>query len=156
VLAGADRLAVARPIKLRGTTLVLYFETPKAEAGKPEPAPSQLRYLAAGPTPEAWIDVEGGGLDVVGGELVLPRPGPGDKVPGYMLRVRGGDLRLSRTRLRGPDGPTAAGFRGLAWVEGSGSADPDHARNVVVSDSALLSGLDGLQLRGVGLHVLLR
>ncbi len=156
VLAGADRFAVARPIKLRGTTLVLAFETPKAEPGRPEPAPPQLRYLAAGPTPEAWIDVEGGGLDVIGGELYLPRPGPGDRAPGYLVRVRGGDLRLSRTRLRGPDGPTAAGFRGLALVEGSGSADPDHARSLVVSDSALLSGLDGLHLRGVGLHALLR
>jgi serine/threonine protein kinase len=155
VLSGAGKSAILRPIKLKGTSLVLCFETPKAEPGKPEPVPPHLRYLPGGSPAEAWIDVEDGNLDVVGGELFLPAPETADRAPAFLLRVKGGDLRLTRTRLRGPDRLTS-GFRGLVCFEGSGAVDPDRVRRLAISDTVLLGRMDGVHLRGLGVQALLR
>jgi serine/threonine-protein kinase len=155
VFSGAGKSVVLRPIKLKDTTLVLCFKAPEAEPGKPEPPPTLLRYAPGGGLTEAWIDIEDGNLDVIGGDLYLPAFDTGDPSPAFLIKVKGGDVRLTRTRLRGPD-RKVTGFTGLVCVEGTNSFLPNSVRRLAISDSVLLSRVDGVHLRGLGVQALLR
>jgi hypothetical protein len=70
--------------------------------------------------------------------------------------VRGGDLRLFRTRLEGPVQFAGDPFRGLIDVEGAGDADPDKARACSLNECVLVSGRDCVRLHGAGGRLLLR
>jgi hypothetical protein len=137
------------PITVKGTSLVLFFEPPRDDAA---PLVLSLSPRAA-VNGEALLAVEDGDLTVVGGELRLPDPGR-VKMPPFLLKVRGGDLRLLRCRLQAPPAPD--GYRGLVVVDGSGDPAADKARGCSVNECVLVSGQAGIVIRGVGARLLLR
>jgi serine/threonine-protein kinase len=135
----------------RGTSLTLYFEPP------PE-TDSPLALVATvgrdTPSRQALIEMEEGNLDIIGGDLRLGEAMTGRGLP-WLLKVQGGDLRLYRTRLQGPIARSASSFRSLVDFTGSGATPADQARNCVVAKSVLVSGGDGIHLRGLGCRFLL-
>jgi serine/threonine-protein kinase len=136
------------PIRLKGKSLALYVEPP-AEGAVP------LTLVPAGlATAEALIDLDGGSLDLIGANLRLPE-GPGGRLP-YLLKVRGGDLRLARCRLEGPRFAVPDGYRGLVCLEGAGSTAADAARGCSVTDSVLESGRAAVEVRGIGARLVVR
>jgi serine/threonine-protein kinase len=137
-----------KPIRLKGKSLVLYFEPPAEGA-------TALTLSAAGgaASGDALIELDGGSLDLIGANLRLP---DGPAGPAYLLKVRGGDLRLARCRLEGPRGTMAAGFRSLVCLEGAGDTAPEAARRCSITESVLESGRDGVEVRGVGARLVLR
>jgi serine/threonine-protein kinase len=144
---------VTSPIHIKGSSLLLFFEPPARGE-----APLALK-LDNPKSAEAMIDVEGGGLDVIGGELRVPDSPPGSligrSVP-HLLKVRGGDLRLFRCRLEGPQQSLPANYEGLISLEGSGSEAPERARTCAINESILVSGRDGVLLQGGGIRLLIR
>jgi serine/threonine-protein kinase len=148
-LSGKGEHAV-RPVRLKGKSLVLYAEPPAEGA-----APLTLTPAGAPDGTEAMIELDGGGLDVIGLNLRLPEGGAAAGLP-YLLKVRGGDLRLSRCRLEGPRFAAPAGHRGAVCLEGSGSAAPDEARRCSVTESVLVSGHAAVEVRGAGARLVLR
>jgi eukaryotic-like serine/threonine-protein kinase len=147
-LSGKGEHAV-KPIRLKGKSLVLYV-APVAEG-----AAALTLTPAGGPSAaEALVELDGGSLDVIGANLRLPE-GAAAGLP-YLLKVRGGDLRLSRCRLEGPRFAVPDGFRGLVCLEGSGDPAPDAARRCSVSECLLESGRAAAEVRGVGARLVLR
>jgi serine/threonine-protein kinase len=148
-LSGKGEHAV-RPIRLKGKGLVLYAEPPAEGA-----VPLTLTPAGAPDGTVALIEMDGGSLDVIGLNLRLPEGGAAAGLP-YLLKVRGGDLRLSRCRLEGPRFAAPAGHRAVACLEGSGSAAPDAARRCSVTDSVLVSGRGAVEVRGTGARLVVR
>ncbi len=140
------------PVRVRGATLVLYFEPPQGDA---KPLTLVPRGAATGGQ-EALIDVEGGDLEVVGGDVRYPDAARPALVLPYLLRARGGDVRVHNTRLQGFLGEPPPDYRGLIALEGSGESAADKARGVAVHESALLSGRGGVHLIGTGARLWLR
>jgi hypothetical protein len=103
---------------------------------------------------DALVELDGGSLDVIGANLRLPE-GAAARLP-YLLKVRGGDLRLSRSRLEGPRLAVPEGFRAVVCLEGAGTDAPEAARRCSVTDSVLVSGRAALEVRGVGARLVLR
>jgi hypothetical protein len=137
-----------KPIRLKGKSLVLYVEPPAEGA-----APLTLTP-AVGASAEALVELDGGSLDLIGANLRLPE-GAASRLP-YLLKVHGGDLRLSRCRLEGPRFAVPAGFRAVLRLEGAGTPAPDAARHCFVTDSVLSSGRAAVEVRGVGARLVLR
>jgi serine/threonine-protein kinase len=139
------------PFRFKGASLVLYFEPPSEDA-----APLVLSLSGRERVnQEALIEVDGGGLDVINGELRFPDFRLA-LVPPYFFQVRGGDLRLFGCRLLGPQHQVPAAFRGLVRVEGSGDEGPERARGCAINQSVLVSGKASVILAGIGNHLLLR
>jgi serine/threonine protein kinase len=128
------------PVRLSGHSLVLYF-TPPAKEAKP-----LVLTPAEGTRAEALIEVENGNLELIGGTLRLPD----DRGPGWLLAIRGGELRLSGSRLEGPERNPGQAFNGLIRFRGSGAAAPDRLRSCLIQKSVLVSGKDGIILEGLG------
>ncbi len=141
------------PIRIKGSSLVLYFEPP----ARGEAALALKLGMPMGA--EAMIEVEGGGLDVIGGEVRVPDLPAGAiaglRVP-YLLKVRGGDLRLYRCKLEGPRYQLPTNYRGLIHLEGSGATTADKSRSCAIVESVLVSGRDGVALEGMGIRLLVR
>ena len=133
------------PIKMKGSSLVLYFEPPARDDAKP------LTLSAKNTTADALVEVEDGNLDVINGDLSLPETGKG---PDHLLKIVGGDLRLFRCRLMAPHAPGADTHAGLIHFQGSGAADK--ARACLVNESVLSAGRVGIHFNGIGGRVLLR
>jgi hypothetical protein len=136
------------PIRIKGSSLVLYFEPP---ANK-EDAPLALKPAGSsdGSDPGALIEVEGGSLDIIGGQL-RGADGFGPRVKG-LAWVRGGTLRLFRCKL---DGPSSC--RSLVRVEGSGETEPEKKTHAcTISESVLVAPQGGVQIQGVGARLLVR
>jgi serine/threonine-protein kinase len=147
-LSGTGERATS-PVRLSGHSLVLYFP-PTAKDAKP------LALTPAGTAPaEALLAVEGGSLEVIGGVLRLPPP-PGDGGLAWLIDVRGGDLRLSRCRLEGPERNPGPAYRGLVHFRGSGDPAPERLRPCLIQKTVLVSGKDGITLEGVGAGLRLR
>jgi eukaryotic-like serine/threonine-protein kinase len=127
------------PIRVKGSTLVLYFEPP--ERGEERLALKGGK----GPRADALVEVEGGNLEVINGEFHAPG------AP-YALKVRGGDLRMFRCRLEGPQQAVPAEYRGLVCLEGPG----EKPRGCAVTECVLVSGRAGVVLQGPGARLLLR
>ncbi len=144
------------PLKMpRGTSLVLYFDPP-AKRDAPPVILQFARPTGDGEMPAAWIEMEGGDLDIVNGELRLPHPPPGVRAPAYLLKVSGGNLRLTRSRLIGPQPEAANGARALIALEGSGETDVEKAFVCCLTDSVVAGGQDGIDLHGVGARLVAR
>src|SRR5262249_17293131 len=117
-------------IGIRGSTLALYSEPP----ANTEDAPLTLRLAGLSESPPL-VEVEKGGLDVIGGRLVVPDL-PGPRAP-HVIRVKGGDVRLYRCRLEGALYSTPRPYKSLIALEGSG--DPEAARSCAITPSVPLS-----------------
>jgi serine/threonine-protein kinase len=150
-LAGAGGHAT-RPVRVKGSSLVLYFE-PAASGAEPLALVPHDKDLQEG---DALIDVDGGGLDVIGGEVRLPDYRLA-LIPSYALRVRGGDLRLYRCRLRGPLLNAPPNYHGLVRFEGaSGEPGAVKPRGCAINETILTSGKSALCVAGGGARLLLR
>lgn len=137
------------PIRLKGSSLVLYFEEPADDkAARP-----MLRLSTTDPT-KALVDVEDGGVDVINGGLKVA------DVPNargtHLIRVKGGDVRLYRTRLEGPQTQTSGSWVAALSLTGSGDESPEKARVCAINESVVLSNKAGVMLDGVGHRLLVR
>jgi hypothetical protein len=150
-LAGAGEHRT-RPLRVKRSSLVLYFE-PAAAGAEPLALLPHDEDAAAG---DALIEVDGGGLDMIGGDVRLPdfRLAP---IPPYALKVRGGDLRLCRCRLSGPVQHAPPTYRGLVRFEGaSGEAGSPKPRGCALSETVLLTGKSAVHIVGGGARLLFR
>jgi hypothetical protein len=146
-LRGQGKLKTT-PIRLKNTSLTLYFEPP---ATKDDP-PLVLRLAEAGPA--ALIELEGGSLEVIGGHLeVSDIPGP--RVP-HVIKVQGGDVRLFRTRVEGPQQAVPDLYSSLIHLTGSGDVTSDKVFSCTANESILVSGRVGVDLQGIGTRLMLR
>ncbi len=130
-----------------------YFEPPseKKDEEKKEP----LALVPGGITPaEDLIDLEQGNLSIIKGNLRLSETGKTRMMP-WLIKLRGGDLRLVRTHLEMPPKDSSAAFRGLIEMEGSSDTAAERVRSSVVNESVLVSAHDVLALNGIGARVLL-
>jgi serine/threonine-protein kinase len=141
--------APTAPIRVHGSSLVLYF-VPPLEGRKPlELVPEQ------GAAAPALIDVEDGSCEMTGGAVRLS-PTKDASLPQYCLKVRGGNLRLHSCRLQGPFRQGPAPYLGLIDFAGSGETAADRARDCSVVDSLLLSGTTCIHSTGIGARVRLQ
>jgi serine/threonine-protein kinase len=150
-LAGSGEYRTG-PIHVRGATLVLYFEP--GEAGKAPPVLVPRDKLPPGQT--ALIDVDGGGLDIIHGELRLP-DNRAAQLPAYALRVSRGDLRLFRCRLTGPLTAAPHTYSGLVDFAGiSPEPRPEKEPACCLNECVLVTDRTGLHVAGTGARVGLR
>ncbi len=138
------------PVRVKGSSLILYYEPPPDDA-----EPLVLTYSKGRTNPEALLDVEDGSLDLLGVSLklgnnnLLPHPR-------HLIRVKGGDLRVFGARLIGPLGRAPKTFEGLVGFEGSGVGAADKAHNCGIAQSVLAAGNTCVHIIGAGAHVQLR
>ena len=129
------------------------FGQPRKPMTPPEPeGPERLVLVAESNAPkngQALIEVEGGSLDVIGGTLQFP-DFQRAWLPPYLIRVKGGDLRLCDCRLEGPRFDPPDNFRGLVRLEGAGITAEGRTPQCGVSECVLTSGRDGLCVAGTG------
>jgi hypothetical protein len=144
-LAGSGE-HLTSPIRLRGVSLVLYFERP---AGKAEPL-ALVPTAGSAADHEALLQVDGGDLELLGARIVFPASLAA--VPRHVLQVRGGDLRLAGCHLQGPLAAPAEGYQGLIDFHGSGKPAGE-TRACVVNQSALLSARTVLRVHEGGLRL---
>ncbi len=135
------------PIRIKGSSLVLYFEPPPdkpdARAEKAEP----LALVPAGQgSQEAILEIEQGNLDILNGTLRLSEAAEARVMP-WLIKVRGGDVRLFRTRLEVPPKSSGTAFRGLIALDGSGDPSAEHVRSCAVNETVLVSGAPGFTSR---------
>ncbi|HEY7315771.1 MAG TPA: serine/threonine-protein kinase [Gemmataceae bacterium] len=136
------------PIRIKGSSLVLYFEPPPE---KTEPLTLAPAVQGAG---EAIVEIEQGDLDIINGSLRFAEAGEARILP-WLVKVRGGDVRLFRTHLEVPPRSSGASFRGLVLLEGSGETAADRVRTCAVNESVLLSAYEGIRIQGIGARLLL-
>jgi serine/threonine-protein kinase len=142
-LVGTGQHATS-PIHVKGSSLVLFFEPPAGEA-----APLVLHFPGNAAGQNAGIEVEDGNLEINGGSVHFA-DFPSALLPAYVLRVKGGDLRLFRCRLEGPVKQPSTSYRGLVSLEGSGASGPEKGHAFTANESVLLSGKAGIHLGGSG------
>ncbi len=138
------------PFRLQGCTLVLHADQ------QPEgTAPLTLLWDGlASVGQEGLIEIENGGLEMINVNVKLA-DFPRAATPAYLLKARG-DLRLFRCRLEGPQQSISDAYRGVISLQGSGDPAVNAACAATINESVLLSGRDGIQVRGVGARLLLR
>lgn len=143
------------PLRVKGSSVVLYFEPPLK---KKEP----LVLVPAGRGPaEALFDVEQGNLSIINGRARFSEAndrrdaGPTTRVVPWLIKVRGGDLRLFRTRLEVPPKDSGPAFRGLISLDGSGDTAAEGVRSCLANECVLVSAHDALAIAGIGARVLL-
>jgi serine/threonine-protein kinase len=136
------------PIRLKGSSLVLYFEPPKEKA---EP----LVLVPAGRgAADAFLEVEKGNLSIFNGTVRFSDAAESRVVP-WLIKLHGGDVRLFRTRLEVPPKDSGSAFRGLIAVDGSGATAAERVYSCLVNESVLVSAHDGIAVLGSGGRVLL-
>jgi serine/threonine protein kinase len=131
------------PIRLKGTSLVLFFEEP-ADDKKPRTA---LKLSTSDPE-RSLIEVEDGSVEIIAGVLKLP-----DLVGTrgtHLVRVKGGDIKLYRTRLEGPQVARTLGWRSAVVLTGSGEPAAEKARVCALNECVVLSSQAGVVLEGAG------
>ncbi len=143
LLSGAGEHRIT-PFRLKGCTLVLAADAPLTFKWDGEKSVDQ----------DGLIEIDNGGLDLINIGL-KSADFPRAAVPAYLLSVRG-NLRLFRCRLDGPQQNVSEAYRGLIALEGSGLSDPNAASGCSINESVLVSGRDGVQIRGTGGRLLLR
>jgi serine/threonine protein kinase len=148
-----DGERLTTPLHIKGSNLVLYFEPP------PEPKEGETKkeplVLAPGRgSAEAIFDMEQGNLSIINGSLRFSEAGKSRVVP-WLIKMRGGDLRLFHTRLEVTPKDSGVAFRGLIALEGSGDTAADRVRSCVVNESILVSAHDAIAIQGIGARLLL-
>lgn len=138
-----------KAIRIKGASLVLYFLPP--EEGMPPPALAPHDNLPQ--EGDALIEVEDGNLELLGAEVRCPDYRLA-VLPRYLVKVRGGDLRLLNGRLHGPRLQAPDAFRAAVAFEGGGGADT--LRTCDIDESVLVSGKSALHVTGSGARVRLR
>jgi len=128
------------PIYVKGTNLVLYFESSRTQGGRLTLVPKDNVDR------EALIEVEGG-CEMINAAVTIPDSRIASR-PAYLLKVRGGDLRLSGCRLQGPLDQGAAGFSGLIYFDGSGETTSARPHDGALADCVFLSGKSCIQSAG--------
>ncbi len=136
------------PIRLKGTSVVLHF--PEAEKDTPRLALT----LARTDKPVPLIDLDGGSLEVIGG--VLRVPDQSNFKASHVVRVKGGDIRMYRTRLDGPQQSEPEGFAATVSLVGSGDPAPEKGRGCALNECVVLSSKAAVALEGVGCRLALR
>ncbi len=142
------REAISSPIVLKGTSLVLYFEEPEKDGER-----LSIR-LGNVDRPVQLIDVEKGSVEVIGG--VLRTMDTVASHVSHLIRVKGGDIRLYRTRLEGPQQSLPEGYRAAVALVGSGDPSPEKLRSCSLNECVVLSSRAGIALEGVGSRLLVR
>ncbi|HEY7331041.1 MAG TPA: protein kinase [Gemmataceae bacterium] len=158
------------PLRIKGSNLVLYFDPPPPENKEPQKSPEFSRPteekkesdkkepLALAPgglaAAEALIDVEDGNLSIINGNFRFSDVGKSRVVP-WLIKIRGGDLRLFRTHLEVPPKDSGIAFRGLIALEGSGDAASERVRSLAINESVLVSARDAIAIKGIGARLLL-
>jgi serine/threonine-protein kinase len=146
-LAGTgERLTT--PLRIKGSSLVLYFEPPPEKS-----EPLALAPTGRGPE-QALIEVEQGNLDILGGTLRLSDAAEARALP-WLVKVSGGDVRLFRSRIEVPPRTGGGAFRALIRLDGSGDHSADRIRSCAVNETSLVSARDAIQVQGAGARVLL-
>ncbi|HTU18058.1 MAG TPA: serine/threonine-protein kinase [Gemmataceae bacterium] len=141
------------PVRIKGSSLVLYFEPPPEtkEGEKSEP----LFLAPAGRSAaEALLEVEQGNLSIINGNLRFSDKGEARVVP-WLIKIHGGDLRLLHTHLEVPPRDSGAVFRGLIALDGSGDTAAERVRTCVANESVLVSAREAIAVTGIGARVLL-
>lgn len=139
---------VTTPIRLKGSSLVLYFEPP------PEKTERLTLIPAATGAGEAILEIEQGDLEIINGSLGFAESGEARILP-WLLKVRGGDVRLFRTHLKVPPRSSGASYRGLISMDGSGATTAERVRTCAINESVLLSAYDGIRIQNIGARLLL-
>jgi serine/threonine-protein kinase len=142
------REAISSPIALKGSTLVLYFEEPEKNN---EPLAIRLGNQS-GAVP--LIDVVNGNVEVIGG--VLRTTDAATAHVSHLIRVKGGDIKLHRARLEGPQHSLPEGYRSAIALVGSGDPTPERMRSCTLNECVVLSSAGGILLEGVGSRLLVR
>lgn len=136
-----------RPLQQRNRSFVLYFEPP-AKGKEPlvlVPEPDE------GTAPGALFELEGGSLEIVGGDIRFPEAkSKAAKVSHYLISVLRGNLRIHGTRLQGPLNQPPDSFWGLIRLEGYGSADPRYVHGCTMHESVIVSPRVGVHVSGIG------
>jgi len=169
-----DGERLTTPLRIKGSNVILYFEPlsekkeaqqsldysrsqppfelpDKKEVQKKEP----LTLIPSGRGPaEALFEVEQGNLSIINGNLRFSSASDSRVTP-WLIKMRGGDLRLFHSRLEVPPKDSGAAFRGLISLVGSGDTTADHARTCVANESILVSGRDAIAIEGIGARLLL-
>jgi serine/threonine-protein kinase len=146
-LAGSGKRKTS-PVSVRGSTLWLCFEPPAEGA---EPLVLSPEFTAA-PSQDAVIQVEEGGLEMIGADVRCPDFKTA-LLPHYLVMVTHGYLRMHGCRLQGPVARPPDSFWGLIRLEGSRLSDWGLVRGATFNDCVLLSGRIGLHLSGIGSRV---
>ena len=94
------------------------------------------------------IEVENGSLDIFGGTLRFPAIQRALLTP-YLVRVKGGDLRLHDCHLEGALFDAANNFRALVRFKGAGTA-ASRTPQCAIDECVLTSPRAGLSVAGVG------
>jgi hypothetical protein len=136
------------PIRIKGSSLVLYFEPP---ADKAEPLVLVPAVQGAG---EAIVEVEEGNLDIVNGRLRFSEAVEARILP-WLVKVRGGDVRLFRSHLEVPPQGSGIRFRGLILFDGSGEGAAERVRSCAINETVLMSAHEGVRIEGIGARLVL-
>jgi hypothetical protein len=146
------------PIRLRGVTVVLYLEQyqpPKdPETQKERPRERLALPLSDSVTDgrTAFIDIEDGALEVLGGDIVAPDFAQAE-LPPWIVRVSNGALRLCNAWLIGPGRGAPDGYRGLVLLEGQRNSSGEPTSHLAAVNSVLTSGRAVVGLSGDGAAV---
>jgi hypothetical protein len=141
------------PIRVKGANLVLFFEEP-AEKKPGEKKPRTALKLVTTDAARALIEVENGSVEVVAG--VLKVADSTTARASHVVRVKGGDIRLFRTRLEGPQHVVPVGWQAAVSLAGSGESAADRARACAINECVILSSRAGVVLDGTGSRLMLR
>jgi serine/threonine-protein kinase len=137
------------PIRIKGASLVLFFEEP-ADKKTPPLVLKLGRSNAAVPL----IDIEDGNLEIINGTL-RTADSAGTQLS-HLIKVKGGDIKLYRTRLEGPQQAVPDGYRSAIALVGSGDPSAEKARTCALNECVVLSSRAGILLDGVGSRLLVR
>jgi hypothetical protein len=148
-LTGSGKVYTS-PIRVRDTSLVLYFEKPAEDAD-----PLELWPRKGFPEGrEALIEVIDGNLEITNGRIFFLNQRV--QMPRHMLRVHGGELRLHGCWLSGALGNAPPWYQGLIAFAGSGRPETDRAAECAIVDTVLASGKSCIHTLGVGGRVRLQ
>ncbi|MGH6681150.1 MAG: hypothetical protein ACREDL_19980, partial [Bradyrhizobium sp.] len=134
------------PLHIKGSNVLLYFDPP------PEKSEPLVLVPTGRGSVEALFDVEQGNLSIVNGNFRFSGARPSRVVP-WLIKLRGGDLRLFRTRLEVPPKDSGDAFRGLIALDGSGDTAAERVRSLIANESILISARQGIAVQGIGARV---
>jgi len=124
------------PLYLHNISLTLYVEPPKKGEAPLVLVGDPIDF--APKWQHAYLQLDGGSLEIIGGEFRCPEAKPDTQLK-YLIHVRRGNLRIHGARLRGPLAPAKNSLWGLIRFDGSGSENPNLAYGMTVHESTLIA-----------------